>query len=76
MEENSILQHNFYVWIELLYLGLAHPQRALLLAIDKLSQLPVPSFRRIERDHRAEHVSPDLVELLTLLQKLFTAFMR
>jgi len=63
-------------WLELFYLCLTHPQRTLLLAIDKLSQFSVPSFRRIKSDYRTKYMSPDLVKLLTLLQKLFTAFVR
>jgi len=55
------------------HLGLAHPQRTLLLAVDELPELPVPSLRRVQSDHRAEHVSPDLVELLALLQELLAA---
>lgn len=48
------------------HLGLTHPEWTLLLAIDELSELSVPSFGRIESNHRAEHVTPDLVEFLAL----------
>lgn len=52
------------------YLGLGHPDGSGLLLVDQIHQLVVPVVLSQIQGHR-EHMTPKLLQLLTLLQQLF-----
>lgn len=58
------------------YLGFGNPDGLILLAVDGLAQLPVPSVALRERDRRGEHVRPQFLEFHALLVQLLAALVR